>query len=85
MHVQQQVASVLSNVTCLTAYTLHAGPTVKGTSGVTRVAMTTASVSASLVMIATSCSGDLPGPQMTSGNPVLAARHVSTYSPAASR
>ena len=49
------------------------------TSGVTRVAMTAASVSARRDMMAAICSGDLPGPQMTSGNPVLAARHVSTY------
>ena len=54
------------------------------TCGVMRVAMTAASVSATRVMMAASCSGDLPGPQMTSGKPVLAARHVSTYTQVAS-
>ena len=51
----------------------------KITSGVIRVATTTASVSARRDMIAAICSGVLPGPQITSGKPVLAARHVSTY------
>lgn len=64
---------------------LHSAPEHTGpdhTSEVMRVATTAASVSARRVMIATSCSGDLPGPQMTSGNPVLAARQVSTWKPA---
>lgn len=49
------------------------------TSGVIRVATTAASVSARRDMMAAICSGVLPGPQITSGKPVLAARHVSTY------
>ena len=51
------------------------------TSGVTRVAMTAASVSDKRLMMAAICSADLPAPQITSGKPVLAARHVSTCQP----
>lgn len=59
----------------------HAGLlySFENTSGVIRVATTAASVSARRDMMAAICSGVLPGPQITSGKPVLAARHVSTY------
>ena len=52
--------------------------TLRLTSGVTRVTTTAASVSAKLYMMAAICAADLPGPQMTSGKPVLAALQVST-------